>query len=68
MSYRGPGFLAGSMIRLLAHLLPPSPISNLSLFLSLPVCRRQKAGPETHRKTEKERHVADGRGGGGGWG
>ncbi len=28
------------MIRLLAHPLPPSPISNLSLFLSLPVCRR----------------------------
>jgi hypothetical protein len=29
------------MIRLLAHpFLPPSPVSRLSLFLSLPVCRR----------------------------
>ncbi len=28
------------MIRLLAHPLPPSPVSKLSLFLSLPVCRR----------------------------
>ncbi len=32
----------GRMIRLLAHPRPPapSPVSNLSLFLSLPVCRR----------------------------
>jgi hypothetical protein len=28
------------MIRLLAYPLPPSPKGNLSLFLSLPVCRR----------------------------
>ncbi len=28
------------IIRLLAHPLPPSPISKLSLFLSLPMCRR----------------------------
>ncbi len=37
--YRGPGLSCNRMIRLLAHPLPPSPISNLSLFLSLPVCR-----------------------------
>ncbi len=30
----------GRMIRLLALPLPPSPVSNLSLFLGLPVCRR----------------------------
>jgi hypothetical protein len=36
--YRGPGFL--EMIRLLRLPLPPSPVSKLSLFLSLPVCCR----------------------------
>jgi hypothetical protein len=30
----------GRIIRLLAHPLPLSPISKLSLLLSLPVCRR----------------------------
>ncbi len=29
----------GRMIRFIAHPLPPSPVSNMSLFLSLPVCR-----------------------------
>ncbi len=30
----------GRMIQLLAHLIPPSLVSKLSLFLRLPVCRR----------------------------
>jgi hypothetical protein len=30
----------GRMIRLIAHPLPPSPVSNMSLFLGLSVCRR----------------------------
>jgi hypothetical protein len=39
MIYRGPGFLARRMIWVLPHPLPLSPVSKLSLFLSLPVCR-----------------------------
>jgi hypothetical protein len=34
MIYRGPGFLA-----VLSHSFPPSPLSRLSLFLSLPIYR-----------------------------
>jgi hypothetical protein len=37
MIYRGAGFSCGRMIRLLTH---PSPVSKLSFFLSLHVCRR----------------------------
>jgi hypothetical protein len=37
MIYRGAGFTCGRMIRLLTH---PFPVSKLSLFLGLPVCRR----------------------------
>jgi hypothetical protein len=45
MIYRRPGFLA-VVILLLPHPLPLSP---------------QYDGPATHRKTEKERQLADGR-------
>jgi hypothetical protein len=51
MIYRGPGFLAGPMILLLVHPLPLS---------------RQKGRPAAHRKTEKDRQLAHGRGGEGG--
>ncbi len=49
MIYRGPGFLAVRMIRLLVHPLPtPSLVSKLSLFVSLPgvseVSRKIKKG------------------------
>ncbi len=36
---RGTGLSWGRMIRLLTH---PSPVSKLSLFLGLPVCRRER--------------------------
>ncbi len=49
MIYRGPGFLAVVWFGF-------SPIHSLTLT-------RRKARPATHRKTEKERQVADGRGG-----
>ncbi len=39
MIYRGPRFLCGRVVRLL-HPPPHSPVSIVSLFLSLPVCRR----------------------------
>jgi hypothetical protein len=38
MIYRGPSFLA--VVRLHARPVPPSPVIKLSLFLSLPLCRR----------------------------
>ncbi len=44
----------GRMIKLLANPLPPSLVSQLSLFLSLPVCRLSS--------------LQTGEGGGGGWG
>jgi hypothetical protein len=47
--YRGPGFLV--VVRLWLHAHP--------ITLS-----RQQARPAAHRKTEKERRLADGRGGG----
>jgi hypothetical protein len=47
LRYRGPGFLAVVIFRSTPT---PSPLS------------RQKAGPATHRKTEKERQLVDGRG------
>jgi hypothetical protein len=40
MIYRGPGFLAVVLIRLFALALPLSPVSKLSLFLSLQMFRR----------------------------
>ncbi len=42
MVYRRPltELSCGRMIRLLAQPPPPSPVTNLSLFISLPVCRR----------------------------
>jgi hypothetical protein len=40
MIYRGPGFHWGRTIRLLVHSLPPSTVSNLSLFISFPLCHR----------------------------
>ncbi len=51
MIYKGPGFLAvtwlGSSLAPFPH---PSPVRKLSLFLSLPVCRRSSL-----QKIEKER-------------
>jgi hypothetical protein len=41
MIYRGSGFLV--VIRLLAHPLPSFLVSKMSLFHSLPVCRRGRA-------------------------
>jgi hypothetical protein len=42
MIYRGPGFLAVVWFGSSPIPLPPSPISTLSIFLSLPVCRRSR--------------------------
>ncbi len=40
MIYRGPSFLAVAWFGSSPTPSPPSPVSKLSLFLSLPVCRR----------------------------